>query len=141
MRSYETTFIVNPQADDVAIDRQVQAVVDLIEKNGGTIIHANRMGTRKMAYEIAGLTQGYYSSIVFESGTEVLPLLERLYKLEEPYIRYLTIKYEGDIERLKTMGSGSDSEAANMFKSRSSESRSSDDDKDNSDSDDDSNDD
>lgn len=100
MRSYETTFIVNPQSDDAAIDRQVQSVVDLIKKNNGEIIHQNRMGTRRMAFEIEGLTQGYYTSLIFKSGTDVLPLLERHYKLEEPFIRYLTIKYEGNIEKM-----------------------------------------
>ena len=99
MRIYETTFIVNPQADDAAIDRQVTAVLDLVKKNGGEIVHEDRMGTRRLAYPIEGLTQGYYASIIFNASIDVLPLLERHYKLEEPYVRYLTIRYEGDIQR------------------------------------------
>jgi small subunit ribosomal protein S6 len=95
LRRYETTFIVNPQADDAAIDRQVNSVVDLIKNNGGQILYENRMGTRRMAYPIAGLVQGYYASLIFESETGILPQLERHYQLEEPYIRYLTIRYEG----------------------------------------------
>ncbi len=97
MRRYETIFIVNPQSDDAAIDRQVSAVADLIKDDGGQILDENRIGTRRLAYPIAGLVQGFYSSFIFDAETTVLPKLERHYKLEEPYVRYLTILYEGKI--------------------------------------------
>ena len=96
MRRYETTFVVSPQADDATIDRQVTAVVDLIKNDGGQILRENRIGTRRLAFPIAGLVQGYYTSIIFESEPGVLPKLERHYKLEEPYVRYLTVKFDGD---------------------------------------------
>jgi small subunit ribosomal protein S6 len=95
MRVYETTFVINPQTDDTAIDRQVQAVVDKIKEAGGKPTHEDRMGTRRMAYEILGLSQGYYTSIIFEAPTEAIDSLDRLYKLEEAYIRYMTVLYDG----------------------------------------------
>jgi small subunit ribosomal protein S6 len=106
LRRYETTFIVNPQADDAAIDRQVNSVLDVIKNNGGSILRENRIGTRRMAYEIAGLNQGFYASIIFEAETGVLSLLERHYQLEEPFVRYLTIKYEGPLEEEEEAESG-----------------------------------
>jgi small subunit ribosomal protein S6 len=96
LRRYETTFVVNPQADDATIDRQVTAILDIIKSDGGQILRENRMGTRRLAYEVAGLTQGYYTSIIFESEPIVLPRLDRHYKLEEPYVRFLTVRFEGD---------------------------------------------
>lgn len=96
MRRYETTFVVNPQADDATIDRQVTAVLDIIKNDGGQILRENRMGTRRLAYPVANLTQGYYTSIIFESEPIVLPKLDRHYKLEEPYVRFLTVLFEGD---------------------------------------------
>lgn len=101
MRIYETTFIVNPQADDNTIDSKVKAVTNLISNNGGKIIHENRIGTRRLAYAIQRLTQGYYTSLIFESDPPILPQLERHFKLDEAYIRYLTVLYEGNIEKLK----------------------------------------
>jgi len=97
LRRYETTFIVNPQADDASIDRQVTAIVDIIKADGGEILRENRIGTRRLAFPIVGLTQGYYTSIIFDSEAGVLPKLERHYKLEEPYIRYLTVRFDGPI--------------------------------------------
>jgi small subunit ribosomal protein S6 len=96
VRIYETTFIVNPQNDDATIDRQVVGVSTLITNNGGKIVRENRMGTRRLAYPIAGLTQGYYASFLFEAPQSVLPILDRYYKLEDPFVRYLTVVFEGD---------------------------------------------
>lgn len=95
-RIYETTFIVNPQTDNASIEQSVRAVGDLITGNGGKIIKQDHMGTRRLAYEIEGLTQGYYATFIFESEPTVLPILERHFKLEDPYIRYLLIKFDGD---------------------------------------------
>jgi small subunit ribosomal protein S6 len=98
VRLYETTFIVNPQTDDASIDRQVQSVTELISTHGGKIVREDRIGTRRMMFPVGGLVQGYYASIIFEGPTTLLPELERMYKLEEPFLRYLTILYEGDPE-------------------------------------------
>jgi small subunit ribosomal protein S6 len=101
VRIYETTFIVNPQNDDATIDRQVVGVQTLITNNGGKIVRENRMGTRRLAYQIAGLTQGYYASFIFEAPETVLPVLERYYKLEDPFVRWLTVVFEGDPSKEK----------------------------------------
>lgn len=100
MRIYETTFIVNPQVDDAAIDREVQSVSDLITKNGGKILREARMGTRRLAYPVKGLSQGFYTSFIFEASTQVLPLLDRHFKLGEAYLRHLTILCERDLKAI-----------------------------------------
>jgi small subunit ribosomal protein S6 len=104
MRLYETTFIVNPQSDDATLDRQVKSVTDLITGNGGKVVKENRMGTRRLAFEVKGLTQGYYTSIIFEGPTGILPQLDRHFKLEDPFVRYLTIQFEGDPNAEETGG-------------------------------------
>ncbi len=101
MQVYETTFIVNPQLDDSAIDQKVNAVSDLIKNHGGKIVHTDHMGTRRLAYEIKGLNQGYYGSFIYEAQREFPATLERYFKLEETYLRNLTVCYEGDLEKLK----------------------------------------
>lgn len=96
MRIYETTFIVNPQMEEATIDRQIKAVAETITENGGNILQENHLGTRRLAYEIKGLTQGFYGGFIFESVNETLPHLDRLYKLNEAYLRHLTVRYEAD---------------------------------------------
>lgn len=97
MKVYETTFIINPQMEDTIIDNKVKVVSDIIADNSGKILHADHMGTRKLAYQIKGLTQGYYASFIFEANPETPKTLDRHFKLDETYLRHLTVVYEGDI--------------------------------------------
>jgi small subunit ribosomal protein S6 len=101
MRIYETTFIVNPQMEEATIDRQVMAVAEIITQNGGKIIQENHLGTRRLAYEIKGLTQGFYGGFIFESANAALAPLDRHYKLNEAYLRHLTVCFEGDLASLR----------------------------------------
>jgi small subunit ribosomal protein S6 len=94
MRQYETCFIVNPQTDDATIERHVNAVRDLIQNNGGKILEEDRMGTRRLAYPIQKLTQGYYTAMIYEGSGELVQSLDSFLKLEEPYIRHLTIRWD-----------------------------------------------
>ena len=102
MRTYETTFIVNPQTDDANIDNQVGAISKLISDNGGKILHENRMGTRRLAYPIQKLTQGYYTTFVYEGVPKILPVLDRHFNLGESYLRHMTVIFEGDLEKINS---------------------------------------
>ena len=97
MKVYETTFIINPQMEDAIIDKKVNVVSEIISNNSGKILHADHMGTRKLAYQIKGLTQGYYASFIFEANTDTPKILDRHFKLDETYLRHLTVVYEGDV--------------------------------------------
>ncbi len=98
MRIYETTFIINPQSDDATIEKHVGDIKDIITNTNGKIINENHMGTRRLAYEINKLTQGYYATFLYEAPTEVLPMLDRHFKVNEAYIRDLTVRIECDPE-------------------------------------------
>lgn len=101
MQSYETTFIINPQTDDATIEKYVNDVASIITDNKGNILHKDIMGTRRLAYEIKHLTHGHYNSFIFEGDSSILPKLDRHFKLNEAYIRTLTVRFEGTLEDLK----------------------------------------
>ncbi len=98
MRVYETTFILSPQADDAAFDRQIKAVSELINRYQGKVLEEDRWGVRRLAYAIKKFTQGYYTRLVFEGNSTLLKELDRFYRLEEPYIRNLTVSFEGKLK-------------------------------------------
>jgi small subunit ribosomal protein S6 len=98
MRIYETTFILSPQSDDTSFDRQIKAVGELINRYQGKILREDRWGVRRLAYPIKKFTQGYYTRLIFEGNSELLLEMERLFRIEESYIRYLTIRYQGKVD-------------------------------------------
>ncbi len=97
MALYETTFIVNPQTDDATIERHVKAILDIITEAGGKIVYENRMGTRRLAYAINKLTQGYYANFIFEAPKTVVSQMDHHMRLDEAYMRHLTIVFEGPV--------------------------------------------
>ncbi len=100
MSVYDTTFVLNPQLEEAGLDERIKEVIDLIGSNGGKIVKENRIGMRKLAYEIKKLTQGYYVSLVFEGDGALINEMERRFRLDENCLRFLTCLYQ---EITKTM--------------------------------------
>lgn len=101
MKIYETTFVINPQTDDAGIEAQVKSISDIITAGGGKIIRDDHMGTRRLAYDIQGLSQGYYGGFIFESGPTLISTLDLYYRQNEEYLRHLTVYFPGTIEELE----------------------------------------
>lgn len=89
---YEVTIVVDAHLSNEIIEAVVQKYVDLIEKNQGVIKEVDRWGKRRLAYEIAKKQYGYYVYIRFEAEGVFILEMERLFKLDESIIRFLTIK-------------------------------------------------
>jgi small subunit ribosomal protein S6 len=89
---YEVTIVVDAHLSNEVIEAVVQKYVDLIEKNQGAIKEVDRWGKRRLAYEIAKKQYGYYVYIRFEAEGVLILEMERLFKLDESIIRFLTIK-------------------------------------------------
>ena len=89
MNFYETIFILGSAPD--AIDAEIQKVVDLITANKGQVVHIDRWGMKKFAYEIRKKEQGYYTCVYFKGDKNLPAQLESYYKLNESCLRYLTV--------------------------------------------------
>ncbi|MGA1249639.1 MAG: 30S ribosomal protein S6 [Candidatus Kapaibacteriota bacterium] len=91
-RLYESTFIINAAIEDPDIEAVIRRVTEYIENHGGTFVEMNKWGRRRLAYPIKKKYNGYYVYMAFESASEVLPLIERFFTLEENVLRHLTLE-------------------------------------------------
>ena len=98
IRHYETMFIVKPTLTEEETKAQIDLVKSNIEKNGGTIVATEDMGTRDLAYEIEKNKRGHYYLIYFTAPTEAILELERNYRINETILRFIFIKYESKTE-------------------------------------------
>jgi len=92
INQYESTIIINAALEDDQIEALVTKVKDFIENHGGTMIDLDRWGRRRLAYQINKSKVGYYAVYRFTAPTELIAQLERLYRLDEQVIRFLTIQ-------------------------------------------------
>ncbi len=91
VKQYETTFILDAHLPNEQIETSVEKYIQLIDKNGGKIKSVERWGKRRLAYEIKKKQYGFYVYIRFESDGKLIQELERVYKLDDSVIRYLTV--------------------------------------------------
>ncbi len=94
MRHYETLFVLKPTLTDEEKTQRFTFIKETIEKNGGQIVATEDIGVRKLAYPIQKFERGHYYIIYFTAPSQTVRELERIYRITEDVIRFLTIKYE-----------------------------------------------
>ena len=105
---YETVFIATPVLSESQMKEAVKKFKKIITDNGGTIVHEENWGLRKLAYPIQKKSTGFYYLIEFESEGELIEKLEIQYRRDERIIRFLTfnmdkysVKYSEKKRKLK----------------------------------------
>jgi small subunit ribosomal protein S6 len=90
MKAYETMIVLKPDVDDELRDSLVEKFEQVVVKTGGTVEKTERMGKRRLAYEIKHIREGIYLLMHFQAPSETPAELERNLKIEERVLRYLT---------------------------------------------------
>jgi small subunit ribosomal protein S6 len=96
-RLYETTAIINAALEDADIRATIERFREYIESHGGEILLFYELGRRRLAYPIKKRNNGYYVYAAYEAHPTALPLLERLFLLEENFLRHLTLQIEPSV--------------------------------------------
>lgn len=96
MREYETVFILHPQADDAALDREIETVQQIITDGKGEVSGVYKWGRRKLAYPIRKAHDGIYTLIRYKAEAPVLREIDRRFKINESVLRHLTVHAVGD---------------------------------------------
>ncbi len=100
MKQYELLFVVKPTLTEEEIASEIANVKASIEKDGGEIVATQDMGMKKLAYEVAKANRGYYTVFYFNANPASIGEIERLIRLNENILKFLTVKYESKRERV-----------------------------------------
>lgn len=91
MKKYETIFILNPTFDEETVKANIEKFKGVIENGGGTVENVDFWGKRKLAYEIAKQTEGYYTLINFTAAAELPKELDRVFRITDGVIRHIIV--------------------------------------------------
>jgi len=91
---YETVFIATPVLSESQMKEAVKKFKKIITDNGGTIVHEENWGLRKLLYPIQKKSTGFYYLIEFKSEGELIEKLEIQYRRDERIIRFLTFRMD-----------------------------------------------
>jgi small subunit ribosomal protein S6 len=96
MNSYETVFILTPVLSEDQAKEAVQKFEGEIKSLGGSIMHAEHWGLRKLAYPIQKKSTGFYFLLEFQIPGAGIADLELSMKRDERVMRFLTVKMDKD---------------------------------------------
>lgn len=103
MRTYELLYIISPTVLDQEVDKLVDQVNDHITNLGAVIMNVEKLGRRRLAYEINHYREGTYVLIQFQSQGKEISELERRLRVMDNILRYLTVCLDPDLRRIERM--------------------------------------
>ena len=84
---YELMFIADPELDERGLKKLTEQYLELVTKEGGSFDEPDDWGRRKLAYEIAGKTEGNYVVVKYTAEPATSDELDRVLNLNESVIR------------------------------------------------------
>jgi small subunit ribosomal protein S6 len=101
MRNYEIMFIVNPNAAEEEIDKINGQVEAIVTSGGGKVDKIEKMGKRRLAYEVDKHREGHYVLFVINADGDIIKECERRLRVMDAVIKYLTVRTDEEGRRLE----------------------------------------
>jgi len=98
MRHYENLVILKPTLTAEEMKAAIENVESNIIKGGGEIVCRDDKGMKRLAYEINKHPRGYFYIMYFKIAPAAIAEIERLYRINEDVLRFVTVKYDSKRE-------------------------------------------
>ena len=92
MNKYETVIIIQPDTEETRIEEILEVIKDKILADEGKVTNVEKLGLKKLAYEIKKNQKGYYIVIQFESEQSTTAEIERIFRITEEVMRFIVVK-------------------------------------------------
>ena len=89
MKKYDLFTIIKPNLDNDEADKVVARVEEIVKTLGGEVLEADKMGRKKLAFEVAGFTDGFMVNQVVTCPADKIVDLKRQLKLNDSVIRVM----------------------------------------------------
>jgi small subunit ribosomal protein S6 len=94
-------FIVNPSSPEEEIDKINSQLEGIITSGGGKIEKIEKMGKRRLAYDVDKHREGYYVLFVISANGEIVKECERRLRVMDAVIKYITVRTDEDARRFE----------------------------------------
>lgn len=92
MPFYENVFIARQDLTPAKVTELADKYTSVIEADGGKVTKREDWGLRNLAYKINKNRKGYYVLMNIDAPAKAILEMERLMRLDENLLRYLTVK-------------------------------------------------
>ena len=94
MRKYELLTVIKSNLDMEGIEKVVQNIEETIKTMGGQILSTDKMGRKRLAYEIQKSRDAFYVLFIIELPEDKVVDLRRYLKLNENVLREMVTVLE-----------------------------------------------
>jgi small subunit ribosomal protein S6 len=94
MRPYEVAFIVHPEVDEDGVIALADKVQSWITATGGVVEKVERLGKKRLAYEIRKQRDGHYVLVNAQLAAAGPGEVERNLRLSEQVMRFMITRIE-----------------------------------------------
>ncbi len=101
MRGYELMYILEPTLDEDATKALIGQIEEFMGKQGVTIESTDPWGKRRLAYQIARHSEGYYVLSRLRAGADAVAELERRLRVTDGVMRFLTVRIDAEQEKIE----------------------------------------
>jgi small subunit ribosomal protein S6 len=92
MSQYEITYIIRPSFEDPQVDELSAHFSDVSKNNGGDGIAVEKMGKKRLAYEIKKVREGHYICMKFAGSPDTAREVIRQMRLHDDVLRALLVR-------------------------------------------------
>lgn len=96
-RKYELIYLIQPEATEEERQKVHDRVNLVIEEGDAWLLTREDWGKRKLAYEIRKQNKAYYTYVTLLAAPGVTTEIERILRMLDHCIRFMTIKLEDNI--------------------------------------------
>jgi len=94
-------FIVRPDVTEEDLDKLVSTLQNHATSAGATVKNAEKMGKRRLAYDVKKFQEGQYVLFTLASDGKAIHELERRMRVTEQVIKFITVRTDEEQQRLE----------------------------------------
>ena len=94
MANYESVLIARQDLGASQVNSLVSDLSEVLKKEGGEVVKVDNWGLKNLAYRIKKNRKGHYVLLNIVAPAKAIFKYERLMRLNEDVIRYMTIKVD-----------------------------------------------
>jgi small subunit ribosomal protein S6 len=95
MQTYEAFIILKPILDVDNSDSVLKSVEEMIENQGGKVIKKDKIGRKRLAYEIQKFKDGFITTYLFNLPADKISAFKRTCNLNEDILRLVLVNRSG----------------------------------------------
>ena len=99
-RTYEVMFIVRPDLQEEEMDKLISNLQSQATTAGATVKSAERMGKRRLAYNVRKFNDGFYILLTVDADGKSIHEIERRLRVSEPVIKFISVRVDEEQKRL-----------------------------------------